>query len=97
MALSSPTPAGFGVATDWSQHSVVVLGAAASGLAIADVLHHLGASIAVLDDFTASPYWPPIVDGQVDTVREQWLSDDRFVAVELLIDADASLIIATRR
>ncbi|MCK5891133.1 MAG: cytidine deaminase [Aeromicrobium sp.] len=53
--------------------------------------------IAVLDDFTASAHWPPIVDGQVDTVREQWLTDERFVAVELLIDADASLVIATRR
>lgn len=53
--------------------------------------------IAVLDDFVPSPFWPPIVDGQVDSVREQWLTDERFVAVEMLIDPDASLIIATRR
>ncbi len=62
---------------------------------LADLLEPGG--IAVLDDFTASPFWPPIVDGQVDSIREQWLSDERFVAVELLIDADASLVIATRR
>jgi hypothetical protein len=37
------------------------------------------------------------VDGHVDTIREQWMQDDRFVAVELLIDPDASLMIATRR
>jgi predicted O-methyltransferase YrrM len=53
--------------------------------------------IAVLDDFVPTPDWPPIVDGQVDTVREQWLSDARFAAVEMLIDPDASLLIATRR
>ena len=53
--------------------------------------------IAVLDDFTPSAFWPPIVDGQVDTVREQWLTDERFAAVELMIDEGASLVIATRR
>lgn len=53
--------------------------------------------IAVLDDFVPSPFWPPIVDGSVDSVREQWLTDDRFAAVEMLIDPDASLLIATRR
>jgi len=62
---------------------------------LADLLEAGG--IAVLDDFVPSPFWPPIVDGQVDTVREQWLTDERFAAVELLIDPDASLIIATRR
>ncbi|MET0468086.1 MAG: class I SAM-dependent methyltransferase [Aeromicrobium sp.] len=62
---------------------------------LADLLEPGG--IAVLDDFVPSPFWPPIVDGQVDTVREQWLTDERFAAVEMLIDPDASLIIATRR
>ena len=63
--------------------------------ALADLIEPGG--IAVLDDFVPSTHWPPIVDGHVDTIREQWLTDDRFVAVELLIDADASLLIATRR
>jgi predicted O-methyltransferase YrrM len=53
--------------------------------------------IVVLDDFTPSLTWPPIVDGHVDTIREQWLTDERFAAVELLIDEGASLVIATRR
>ena len=63
--------------------------------ALADLIEPGG--MAVLDDFVPSSHWPPIVNGQVDTIREQWLQDDRFVAVELLIDADASLLIATRR
>lgn len=62
---------------------------------LADLLEPGG--IAVLDDFVPSAFWPPIVDGMVDTVREQWLTDERFAAVEMLIDPDASLIIATRR
>lgn len=62
---------------------------------MADLLEPGG--IAVLDDFVPSTSWPPIVDGQVDTIREQWLTDERFAAVEMLIDPDASLIIATRR
>lgn len=53
--------------------------------------------IAVLDDFTPSRSWPPIAEGRVDTVREQWLTDARFTAVEMLIDPDAALLIATRR
>ncbi|GAA2085776.1 class I SAM-dependent methyltransferase [Aeromicrobium halocynthiae] len=53
--------------------------------------------IAVLDDFVPSAHWPPIVDGQVDSVRERWLTDERFAAVELMIDEGASLLIATRR
>lgn len=62
---------------------------------LADLLEPGG--IAVLDDFVPSAFWPPIVDGQVDIVRERWLTDERFAAVEMLIDADASLLIATRR
>ena len=62
---------------------------------LADLLEPGG--IAVLDDFVPSDHWPPIVDGHVDTIREQWLTDERFTAVEMLIDPDASLLIATRR
>ena len=62
---------------------------------LADLLETGG--IVVLDDFVPSPFWPPIVDGQVDSVRERWLTDDRFTAVEMLIDPHASLLIATRR
>ncbi|HWV25966.1 MAG TPA: class I SAM-dependent methyltransferase [Aeromicrobium sp.] len=62
---------------------------------LADLLAPGG--IAVLDDFVPSAFWPPIVDGHVDTIRERWLTDERFAAVEMLIDPDASLLIATRR
>lgn len=62
---------------------------------LADLLEPGG--IVVLDDFVPSSTWPPIVDGQVDVIREQWLTDERFAAVELLIDEGASLVIATRR
>lgn len=63
--------------------------------ALADLIQPGG--MAVLDDFVPSSHWPPLVDGHVDHVRVQWLTDERFVAVELLIDSDASLLIATRR
>lgn len=62
---------------------------------VADLMEPGG--IAVLDDFTPSPYWPPIYEGKVDRVREEWLTDARFTAVEVLIDAGTSIIIATRR
>jgi predicted O-methyltransferase YrrM len=53
--------------------------------------------IVVLDDFTPCESWPPIAGGRVDTLREAWLSDERFTAVEVMVAADASAIVATRR
>lgn len=53
--------------------------------------------IVVLDDFTPCESWPPIAYGRVDTLREEWLTDERFTAVEVMIAPDASAIIATRR
>ena len=38
--------------------------------------------IVVLDDFAPCESWPPITYGRVDTLREQWLTDERFTAVE---------------
>ena len=35
--------------------------------------------------------------GRVDTLREQWLTDERFTAVEVMVAADASALIATQR
>ena len=35
--------------------------------------------------------------GRVDTLREQWLTDERFTAVEVMVAADAATLIATRR
>jgi predicted O-methyltransferase YrrM len=53
--------------------------------------------IVVLDDFTPSSGWPPIYEGRVDTVRQQWLTDSRFVSVEVMVADDASVVMATRR
>ena len=53
--------------------------------------------IVVLDDFAPCESWPPITYGRVDTLREQWLTDERFTAVEVMVAGDASAVIATRR
>ncbi len=63
--------------------------------AVADLVESGG--IVVLDDFAPCEVWPPITDGRVDTLREQWLTDDRFTAVEVMVAPDSSVIIATRR
>src|SRR5919107_1234336 len=53
--------------------------------------------IVVIDDFTTCQSWPPIFDGRVDSLREEWLSDERFATVEVLVAPDASALIATKR
>jgi predicted O-methyltransferase YrrM len=63
--------------------------------AVVDLLEPGG--IVVLDDFTPCEHWPPTYAGRVDTLREEWLSDERFAAVEVMIAPDASAVIATRR
>ncbi len=62
---------------------------------IADLVEPGG--IVVLDDFTPCEMWPPVAHGRVDTLREEWLTDERFTAVEVMIAPDASAVIATRR
>jgi predicted O-methyltransferase YrrM len=53
--------------------------------------------IVVLDDFTPCESWPPIFAGRVDVLREQWLTDQRFTTVEVMVAPDASVLIATKR
>ncbi len=62
---------------------------------IADLVEPGG--IIVLDDFTPSSAWPPIYDGRVDDMRERWLTDPRFTAVDVTVAPDAAVVIATRR
>ena len=62
---------------------------------VADLVEPGG--IVVLDDFVPCAGWPPVTDGRVDTLREGWLSDERFTSVEVMVAADAAAIIATRR
>lgn len=63
--------------------------------AVADLVEDGG--IVVLDDFTPCEMWPPISGGRVDTLRERWLTDDRFTTVEVMVASDASTLIATKR
>lgn len=63
--------------------------------AVADLVEPGG--LVVLDDFIPCEMWPPIHRGRVDTLREEWLTDERFTAVEVMIAPDASALIATRR
>ena len=53
--------------------------------------------IVVLDDFTPCESWPPVYGGRDDALREQWLTDERFTTVEVMVASDASTLIATRR
>lgn len=51
----------------------------------------------VLDDFTPCPSWPPLSGGRVDVQRQDWLSDERFVSVDVMVAEDTSVIIAVKR
>jgi len=62
---------------------------------IADLVEPGG--MVVLDDFTPCNTWPPLYEGRVDVMRERWLTDSRFTAVEVVVADDASVVIATRR
>ena len=50
----------------------------------------------VLDDFTPCPTWPPLDRGRVDTLRLDWLSDERFTSVDVMVAEDTSVVIAVR-
>ncbi len=63
--------------------------------AIVDLVEPGG--LVVLDDFTPCESWPPITGGRVDSLREEWLTDERFTTVEVMVAPDASALIATRR
>ncbi len=62
---------------------------------VADLVEPGG--IVVVDDFVPCESWPPMAYGRVDTLREEWLLDERFTTVEVLAAPDASTLIATRR
>ncbi|GAA4110906.1 class I SAM-dependent methyltransferase [Nocardioides fonticola] len=93
------------LAADWSTlldrgpYSLLFLDSgepAAVGVdAVVDLVEAGG--IVVLDDFAPCEMWPPISGGRVDILREQWLTDERFTAVEVMVAPDAAVVIATRR
>ena len=63
--------------------------------AVSDLVEPGG--IVVLDDFTPCESWPPVSAGRVDALRERWLTDDRFTAVELMVASDTTALVATKR
>ncbi len=93
------------LAADWSTlrnkgpYSLLFLDASSpedAGVdSVADLVEPGG--IVVLDDFVPCEVWPPLTGGRVDTLRENWLTDDRFTTVEVMVAADAAALIATRR
>jgi predicted O-methyltransferase YrrM len=93
------------LAADWSTlrdkgpYSLLFLDASSpedAGVdSVADLVESGG--IVVLDDFVPCEVWPPITGGRVDTLREGWLTDERFTTVEVMVAQDASALIATRR
>jgi predicted O-methyltransferase YrrM len=62
---------------------------------VADMLEPGG--VVVLDDFTPCETWPPTYEGRVDTLREGWLTDERFTTVEVMVASDAAVLIAAKR
>ena len=53
--------------------------------------------VVVLDDLLPCEQWPPLAYGPVDTLREHWLTDERFTAVEVMVASGTSVLIATKR
>ncbi len=53
--------------------------------------------VVVLDDFTPCASWPPVYAGRVDSLRERWLTDERFTTVEVMVASDTAVLIATKR
>lgn len=51
----------------------------------------------VLDDFVPCASWPPLRGGRVDDLRVEWLSDDRFTSVDVMVAEDTSVLIAVKR
>jgi predicted O-methyltransferase YrrM len=93
------------VAADWATlrdkgpFSLLFLDAHESGGSTADDVVDLveAGGLVVLDDFNPCESWPPVTEGRVDTLREQWLTDERFTTAEVMVAPDAAVLIATKR
>lgn len=51
----------------------------------------------VIDDFTPLSGWPPLHEGQPDAARLHWLQHPELLATEIVVCAEMSTILATRR
>lgn len=93
------------LAADWSMlrdrgpFSLLFLDAGEPKNAGADTVVDLvePGGVVVLDDFTPCASWPPVYEGRVDTLREQWLTDERFTTVEVMVAPDAAVLVAAKR
>ncbi|GAA1927234.1 O-methyltransferase [Nocardioides marmoribigeumensis] len=93
------------VAADWSTlnergpFALLFLDAREPKVSGPDVVSDLvePGGVVVLDDFTPCESWPPVYEGRVDTLRERWLTDERFTTVEVMVAPDTSALIAARR
>lgn len=93
------------VAADWSElrdrgpFSLLFIDAREPDASGPDVVSDLvePGGVVVLDDFTPCDSWPPVSAGRVDQLRERWLTDERFTAVELMVACDTAALVATRR
>jgi predicted O-methyltransferase YrrM len=63
-----------------------------------DIVDLVGSrGMIVMDDFTPCPTWPPLEGGRVDVLRQEWLSDERFVSVDVMVAEGTSAIVAVKR
>jgi predicted O-methyltransferase YrrM len=93
------------IAADWSMlqdrgpFSLLFLDAREPKESGADAIVELvePGGIVVLDDFTPCASWPPVYEGRVDVLREQWLTDERFTTAEVMVAQDASVLVASKR
>lgn len=54
--------------------------------------------VVVIDDFEPSHQWPPRdFCGAIDTLRQDWLSDERFISSEVAVAPDLAVVLATKR
>ncbi|MEU3948374.1 transferase [Streptomyces sp. NPDC029526] len=51
----------------------------------------------ILDDFTPSPHWPPVFEGEVDELRLFYLTHPELDATEVLTTPDSAAVLAVRR
>ncbi|WP_088288055.1 O-methyltransferase [Kineosporia sp. A_224] len=63
--------------------------------AVVDLLAPGG--VLVLDDLTPTDDWPPLYEGQVDTLRVRYLTHPALVAVPLAVAAAEGVVVAVRR
>lgn len=92
--------------TDWTElaahapFSLLFLDAASAREADRDLVIDLvePGGFVVIDDFAPAHDWPPVTgDGRLDTLRQDWLTDPRLAAVDVVVTQDNAVVVAVRR